>query len=104
LGCENLRPSCGDELKDSAEENLRTRVRAARDGGHKGATSITRCGVQTHEIIEEAKESDIDLIVIASHGYTGWKHFCIGSTAERVVREPAPYPVLVVREKEHEFS
>jgi hypothetical protein len=39
---------------------------------------------------------------MAAHGYTGWKHFCIGSTAERVVRA-APCPVLVVREKEHEF-
>jgi len=42
------------------------------------------------------------MIVIATHGYTGWKHFAIGSTAERVVRA-APCPVLVVREKEHEF-
>lgn len=34
--------------------------------------------------------------------YTGWKHFAIGSTAERVVRA-ARCPVLVVREKEHDF-
>ena len=61
-----------------------------------------RVGVPSHEIVEAAKESDADLIVIATHGYTGWKHFCIGSTAERVVRA-APCPVLVVREKEHEF-
>lgn len=59
-------------------------------------------GLPSHEIVEAAKEGDVDLIVIATHGYTGWKHFCIGSTAERVVRA-APCPVLVVREKEHEF-
>jgi universal stress protein A len=52
--------------------------------------------------VEAAKDFDVDLIVIATHGYTGWKHFCIGSTAERVVRA-APCPVMVVREKEHEF-
>jgi universal stress protein A len=59
-------------------------------------------GLPAHEIVEAAKTSDVDLIVIATHGYTGWKHFAIGSTAERVVRA-APCPVLVVREKEHDF-
>ena len=62
-----------------------------------------RTGVPSHEIVEAAREADVDLIVIATHGHTGWKHFCIGSTAERVVRA-APCPVLVVREKEHELS
>ena len=61
-----------------------------------------RTGLAAYEITEAAKEHDIDLIVIATHGYTGWKHFAIGSTAERVVRA-APCPVLVVREREHEF-
>ena len=61
-----------------------------------------RHGVATHEIVEAAKELDVDLIVIATHGFTGWKHFAIGSTAERVARA-APCPVLVVREKEHDF-
>lgn len=59
-------------------------------------------GLAAHEIVEAAKELDVDLIVIATHGYTGWKHFAIGSTAKRVVRA-APCPVLVVREKEHDF-
>lgn len=64
--------------------------------------SSVRTGLPAHEIVEAAKEFDVDLIVIATHGYTGWKHFAIGSTAERVARA-APCPVLVVREKEHEF-
>ncbi|HEY3663020.1 MAG TPA: universal stress protein [Chthoniobacterales bacterium] len=57
-----------------------------------------RSGLAAHEIVEAAREFDSDLIVIATHGYTGWKHFCIGSTTERVVRT-APCPVFVVREK-----
>jgi nucleotide-binding universal stress UspA family protein len=71
----------------------------------KGVTTVralTRQGIASHEIVDAAKELDVDLIVMATHGYTGLKHFCIGSTAERVVRA-APCPVLVVREKEHEF-
>ena len=66
------------------------------------ASMAVRNGLPAHEIVEAAKDLDIDLIIIATHGYTGWKHFCIGSTAERVVRA-APCPVLVVREKEHQF-
>ena len=67
------------------------------------AGSTVRHGLAVHEILETAKELEVDLIVIAAHGETGWKHFCIGSTAERVVRG-APCPVMVVRQKEHEFA
>jgi len=97
---EALAPVCIEELKANPGESLRGLVSAAREAGIAGATSIIRSGLAAHEIVEAAKESDVDLIVIATHGYTGWKHFCIGSTAEQVVRA-APCPVLVVREKEH---
>jgi universal stress protein A len=64
--------------------------------------STVRTGHAPNEITKAAKELDVDLIMIATHGYTSWRHLCIGSTAERVVRT-APCPVLVVREKEHDF-
>lgn len=99
---ESLPATCSDELKASTEENLSALVRSARVSGVSGASSTMRTGVPTHEIVEAAKELDVDLIVIASNGLTGWKHFAIGSTAERVTRA-APCPVLVVREKEHDF-
>ena len=101
-GTEDLPAVYADKLKENANENLRAFVRAARNSGNEGVRSITRCGLPPHEIIEEAKHSGVDLIIIASHGYTGWKHFCVASTAERVVRA-APCPVLVVREKEQAF-
>ena len=53
-------------------------------------------GVPFDEIAKTAKAWDADLIVIATHGYTGLQHVLLGSTAERVVRH-APCPVLVVR-------
>jgi nucleotide-binding universal stress UspA family protein len=65
-------------------------------------TSVVRIGHAPNEITKAAKELNVDLIMIATHGYTSWRHLCIGSTAERVVRT-APCSVLVVREKEHEF-
>jgi nucleotide-binding universal stress UspA family protein len=61
-----------------------------------------RIGKPYHEIVSIAKTLGADLIVIATHGYTGLKHALLGSTAERVVRH-APCPVLVVRDKEKEF-
>ena len=86
----------------SAEKNLRAQIASTPMNGACQLKWKVRAGVAAHEIVEAAKELDIDLIVIATHGFTGWKHFCIGSTAERVARV-APCPVLVVREKEHEF-
>jgi universal stress protein A len=65
-------------------------------------TSAVRTGHAPNEITKAAKDLDVDLIMMASHGYTSWRHLCISSTAERVVRT-APCPVLVVRDKEHEF-
>jgi nucleotide-binding universal stress UspA family protein len=59
-------------------------------------------GKPWQEIVNAARSIPADLIIVATHGYTGLKHFFIGSTAERVVRH-APCPVLTVREREHDF-
>ena len=64
-------------------------------GGDKQVARIVRTGKPFHEITTEAGEKVADLIVIATHGYTGIEHLLLGSTAERVVRH-APCPVLTV--------
>lgn len=48
------------------------------------------------QIVQAATDLSADLMVISTHGYTGWKHFLFGSDAERIL-EHAPCPVLVVR-------
>jgi universal stress protein A len=48
------------------------------------------------EIVRAASDLSADLLVISTHGYTGWKHFLFGSDAENIL-EHAPCPVLVVR-------
>ncbi len=60
-------------------------------------------GVPFVEIISTAKENDIDMIVIGSHGRTGITHMMMGSVSEKVVRK-APCPVLTVRKSDHKFS
>ncbi len=54
------------------------------------------------EIIRYARHTEIDLIVLATHGRTGLSHVLMGSVAERVVRK-ATCPVLTIRHPEHEF-
>ena len=54
-----------------------------------------RTGKPYRQIIKAARDSKTDLLVMATHGYTGLKHALLGSTTERVVRQ-APCPVLTV--------
>jgi universal stress protein A len=70
--------------------------------GLVSAEKLVRVGSPASEIIEAAKDLDADVIVISTHGRTGLKHVLLGSVVEHVVRR-APCPVLVVREREHEF-
>jgi nucleotide-binding universal stress UspA family protein len=90
-----------EEDKTAAEAEL-AHLAASSQNRHNSFASVVRIGHAPNEITKAAKELDVDLIMIATHGYTSWRHLCIGSTAERVVRT-APCPVLAVREKEHDF-
>jgi nucleotide-binding universal stress UspA family protein len=54
------------------------------------------------EIVRTAKTFKADLIIIATHGRTGFKRAVLGSTAEWVVHH-AHCPVLVLRQKTHDF-
>lgn len=65
--------------------------------------TVVRQGKPFVEIIKEAKEKDMDLIVMASHGRTGVSHMLMGSVAEKVVRK-ASCPVLIVRNKNTQFD
>ncbi|MFO1053159.1 MAG: universal stress protein [Planctomycetota bacterium] len=60
------------------------------------ARRLLRDGSPRHELLACARDEQADLLVIATHGYTGLRHVFLGSTTEQVVRE-APCPVLTVR-------
>lgn len=64
--------------------------------GKAPVTTHVRTGKPYREITKAAHELAADLIIIATHGYSGLKHIYLGSVAERVVRH-AHCPVLVVR-------
>ena len=59
---------------------------------------------QTFEGIKDTcKEHDIDLIVMGSHGASGFKEMFIGSNTEKVVRT-SEIPVLVIKNKHSNFT
>ncbi len=91
-------PEAGGGLVNDAQQRLDQLARKEIPAEIKVQTTV-RVGRPYHEIIETAQAEDVDLITIATHGYTGLKHVFLGSTAERVVRH-ASCPVLTVREPE----
>lgn len=59
-------------------------------------TTNSRIGVPAVEIVRFAEEEGSELIVMGTHGWTGFRHLILGSTASNVVRT-ANCPVLTVR-------
>ena len=90
-----------DDARRRCEERLVTLSRDLQGCNVKIETAH-RLGTPYEEIIKIARERGVDLIIIATHGYTGLEHFLLGSTTERVVRV-SPCPVLVVRQEEQDF-
>ena len=58
-------------------------------------SSLIVAGTPFLEIIRQARITDVDIIVIGTHGRSGLQHVIMGSVAEKVVRK-APCPVLTV--------
>lgn len=57
---------------------------------------VIACGPARDVILDEAEKWDADLMVLGSHGYSGWKRFLLGSVSQSVVSH-AKCNVEVVR-------
>ena len=55
-------------------------------------------GSPSRTIAEFADENDVDLVVMGTHGRTGWRRVTMGSVAEDVVRNTG-CPVLAIKSK-----
>jgi nucleotide-binding universal stress UspA family protein len=82
-----------------SDAKLRETVTRLAGGTKARVIPDLRKGQPHEEILQEADERRIDLIVIASHGRTGMKKYLLGSVAEKVMRE-ARCPVLLTRERD----
>jgi nucleotide-binding universal stress UspA family protein len=83
-----LHAEASRKLRQLAEEFSSEGVPAHGVVGH---------GPAAGEIVRIAEEEHADMIVLSTHGDTGWRHFAFGSVAEKVVRH-AHCPVLTVRQ------
>lgn len=89
------------EMYENSKENSALLLQEMQKKYSKGIETklITLIDTATHGIIEEAEKWGAHLIVIGTHGRTGFSHFLMGSVAEHVTRKSA-CPVLIVPNRE----
>jgi len=86
-------------LTVSVEERLN--AMAQRTSSEVKSRTAIGNGDAADGIVRLAVSEGADLIVIANHGSTGWRHLFFGSVAEKVIRL-SDLPVLVVPIKKPE--
>ena len=87
---DSLRVGFQGELDRVVNEQLREAT---------NSRAVVAVGEPPHEILRAVDERDVDMVVLSTHGETGWRHLVFGSVAERVVRL-ANCPVLTIRARE----
>ena len=90
----------GADVLDALDVAARDQLDRLRDELRRADETIaidTRAvlGIAHEEIVAEARRGGYDLVVMGTHGRTGWRHLVLGSVAERVVRL-SPVAVLTV--------
>jgi universal stress protein A len=94
--------SLREEMEDSARRDLGEWVSGLGPVAAQARLAVIR-GTPYKAIVEFAKREKADLIVMGTHGRSGFEHAFFGSVAERVLRR-APCPVLVVRPEVAEIN
>jgi nucleotide-binding universal stress UspA family protein len=84
------------ELLETARLRLGDLAEKVQQAGVHARTIVGLANDAALEITRTAESEQADLIVISTHGLTGWRRFAFGSVAEKVVRT-GPCSVLVVR-------
>jgi nucleotide-binding universal stress UspA family protein len=101
-----LFPTAMTEVVDQISGYVRTEMaKLAAEARSRGSqTVIERIarGKPSSEIVRVAREDEIDMIVLGTHGHGVLNRALFGSTTDRIMRK-APCPVLVCRMFEHEF-
>ena len=94
-------PDVLEALDDAAQAQLdRLRDELRKTGGDVPPIETRAVlGVPHEEIVAAARAGGYDLVVMGTHGRTGWRHLILGSVAERVVRL-SPVAVLTVHPAE----
>ena len=78
----------------------RARLASVASALHRPTDTVSievRSGTAADEIVDAAIDYGCDVIIMATHGRSGFSHLVLGSVTEAVIRR-APCPVLAVRE------
>jgi nucleotide-binding universal stress UspA family protein len=86
-----------ERARTSILESLDTAKARFNQQGIEVETILLEGQVIHREIVKFAEENHADLIIIGSHGRTGFKKFFLGSVAQNLLGE-SHIPVLVVRQ------
>jgi nucleotide-binding universal stress UspA family protein len=87
-----------EKQKEVAERYLANLAEELKGRGHK-VTTMVKTGQQVAvEIIDFAKESGVDLIVMCTHGRSGITRWVLGSVAHKVLTR-AETPILLIHLK-----
>jgi len=96
-----ISPNVYEDLEASARKHAKKRLGVLRDKACASGVQVSVVlleGVAHEQIVRAAKSKKADLIVIGTHGRTGFAKLFLGSVASRVVTA-AHCPVLTVRGK-----
>lgn len=85
-----------DEVNRVVEQKLNELVEMVHTKYSCKAKALSARGKVSHEIMEVAKDEKVDLIVMGTHGASGFEEFFLGSNAHKVVTV-APCPVITVQ-------
>jgi nucleotide-binding universal stress UspA family protein len=83
-----------EEMAQAAQKSFEEIVKTRVPGEVRVQTKVIE-GHPADEIIRETETEKADIIVTATHGWTGWRKFIFGSVAEKVIRL-SPVPVITV--------
>jgi nucleotide-binding universal stress UspA family protein len=92
-----------EEIRKAAESHLDQFVAQHMPDVRDSVKKAIVLGKPFAEIIHYARDQNIDLIVLGTHGRSALGSMLLGSVAEKVVRK-APCAVLTVRHPEHHFE
>lgn len=83
------------EMEQSAEKAL-IKMQQEKVAPDIQSRTVVIQGDPATQIVNLADAENMDIIVIATHGFTGWRKFMFGSVTEKVIRY-ASCPVLSIR-------
>jgi nucleotide-binding universal stress UspA family protein len=82
------------DVRSRAQENLEQVTTALHDQQIRAASHVLM-GAPAEAIVDEAQRQQVDMIVMATHGYTGVQRWAMGSVADKVLHATT-IPLLLV--------